>query len=78
MSTRREVLLPSSLPPGWRCRGAAATMSPRRPSPRTSPDSGELPGNDLYDVLEATDPEKEDYKEILDQVQEEAEESPPP
>jgi ABC-type glycerol-3-phosphate transport system substrate-binding protein len=43
-----------------------------------SSDSGELPGNDLSTVLDATNPEKEDYKEILDQVQEEAEESPTP
>jgi hypothetical protein len=41
-------------------------------------DSGELPGNDLSTVLDATNPDKEDYKEILDQVQEEAAESPPP
>jgi hypothetical protein len=34
-------------------------------------------GNSYDDVLEADDPNKEDYKEILDQVEEAAEDSGP-
>jgi ABC-type glycerol-3-phosphate transport system substrate-binding protein len=78
MSTRRRSALALLLAAGLALSGCGGGDEPEPTVSEESTDSGELPGNDLSTVLEPTDPEKEDYKEILDQVQEEAEESPAP